>query len=623
MAAVLAAGMVCLFGRRRKERRVDPDALLGILKRIISENGRDYVRTYAFAVVCLAVVAGSTAFTAWIMQDVVDEAFARQRADLVWIICLSILVAFILRGVASYGQAIALARVGNNLIARYQRRLYEHLMRLSVGYFSEARSAQISAQISQNVAGIRDVMNLTVTSLARDVLTLIALVAVMIERDPLLSAFTFLVGPPVLYALRYISKRLRSATRDAVVINSQVLGAMQETVQGITIVKAFTMEPQLAARVEKLIVAAEQKANRIVNLTERTSPLTETLAGFAISGVLAYAAYNTIYRGILPGAFFSFVTALLLAYDPARKLARLQVTMERAMVNARMIYEILDTEPNQPDAPDAPDLDVDGGQIELRDVSFSYGGTSRVLDRVSFTAEAGRTTALVGPSGAGKSTVIALIPRFYDPAEGQVLIDGQDISKVTKRSLRRQIAYVSQQAYMFEGTIRDNIRYGRPDATDAEIEEAARLAHAHDFILAQPEGYETPVGENGVTLSGGQRQRLSIARALVRNAPILLLDEATSALDTESETMVQKALDRAMEGRTVLVIAHRLSTIARADRIVVMQDGQVAEQGRHEDLAGRKDGLYARFHRMQSLGLPPGEAIDAAASEPSRRKESP
>ena len=623
VAAGFAAGMACLFGRRKKERRIDPDALFSVLKRIISENGRDYVKTYVFAVFCLAVVAGSTAFTAWIMQDVVDEAFARQRADLVWIICLSILVAFVLRGAASYGQAIALARVGNNLIARYQRRLYEHLMKLSVGYFSEARSAQISAQISQNVTGIRDVMNLTVTSLARDVLTLIALVAVMIERDPLLSAFTLLVGPPVLLALRYISKRLRSATRDAVVINSQVLGAMQETVQGISIVKAFTMEPQLSARVEKLIVAAERKANRIVNLTERTSPLTETLAGIAISGVLAYAAYNTIYRGILPGAFFSFVTALLLAYDPARKLARLQVGLERAMVNARMIYEILDTRPNQPDAPDAPELKVDGGGIELRDVSFSYPGTGSVLDKVTFTAEAGRTTALVGPSGAGKSTVIALIPRFYDPGEGRVLIDGQDISKVTKRSLRRAIAYVSQQPYMFEGTIRDNIRYGRPDATDAEIEEAARLAFAHQFILAQPDGYDTPVGENGVTLSGGQRQRLSIARALVRNAPILLLDEATSALDTESETMVQKALDQAMEGRTVLVIAHRLSTIARADRIVVMQDGRVVEQGRHEDLAGRKDGVYARFHRMQSLGLAPADAIDAAIGENSRRKEIP
>jgi len=219
---------------------------------------------------------------------------------------------------------------------------------------------------------------------------------------------------------------------------------------------------------------------------------------------------------------------------------------------------------------------------------------------VSFTAEGGKTTALVGPSGAGKSTVISLIPRFYDPAEGEILIDGQDIAHVTKQSLRNGIAYVSQQPYLFEGTIRDNIRYGRPDATDAEIEEAARHAYAHDFILAQPLGYDTPVGENGVTLSGGQRQRLSIARALVRNAPILLLDEATSALDTESEHAVQKALDEAMSGRTVVVIAHRLSTVVRADKIIVMQDGMVAEEGTHEELAARENGLYARLNNLQA-----------------------
>lgn len=613
---------MALLKRKATERpQIDTDTLISVMKRVISENARDHIKTYAFAIGCLVVVSGSTAFTAWIMQDVVDEAFAKQRADLVWIICLSILVAFILRGFASYGQAVALAKVGNNLIARYQKRLYSHLMKLSVGYFSESRSAQLAAQISQNVNGIRDVMNLTITSTARDFLTLVALVGVMVARDPFLSAFMVLVGPPLLYALRYIAKRLRSATREAVLINSRVLGTMQETVQGITIVKSFTMEKELEARADVLIDRAEERANRIVRLTERISPVTETLAGFAISGVLAYAAYNTIYRGILPGAFFSFITALLLAYEPARKLARLQVTLERAVVNARMIYDILDTEPNQPDSPNAPDLDVRMGKIEVRNVSFAYGKSGPVLKNIGFVAEAGHTTALVGPSGAGKTTVIALIPRFYDPPEGQILIDDQDIRTVTKASLRKAIAYVSQQPYLFEGTIRDNIRYGRPDASDAEVEEAARLAFAHDFILEQPQGYDTPVGENGATLSGGQRQRLSIARALVRKAPILLLDEATSALDTESEAMVQKALDRAMQGRTVLVIAHRLSTIARADKIVVMQAGEIAEQGRHDDLAARDEGIYARFHRMQALGVDADDAIDAAAAKRQREKQ--
>jgi ATP-binding cassette subfamily B protein len=398
--------------------------------------------------------------------------------------------------------------------------------------------------------------------------------------------------------LRYLSKRLRQVTREAIHLNSHVLGAMQETIQGIAIVKAFTMEGELVRKLNKLVGAAENRANRIARLSERNAPMTETFAGFAVASILAYAAYRSIYHNVPPGAFFSFVTALLLAYDPARRLARLQVQLERAVVNARMIYELLDMEPRQRDLPDAKPLNVTDARIEFRDVSFAYSADP-ILNNVSFVAEGGKTTALVGPSGAGKSTVINLIPRFFDPKSGQIFIDGQDIAHVTKQSLRQQLAYVSQQPYLFEGTIRENIRYGRPEATDAEVEEAARLAYAHEFVLAQPNGYDTPVGENGVTLSGGQRQRLSIARALVRKAPILLLDEATSALDTESEAAVQRALDEAMTGRTVVVIAHRLSTVVRADKMVVMQQGRVVEEGNHETLAKRNDGLYARLNNLQ------------------------
>ena len=582
--------------------KLDVQSLTMVIRRIIRENGRDYIKTYIFAAICLALVAASTAFMAWIMEAVIDETFAKRNTDMIWVICGSVLAAFIIRGAASYGQAVALAQVGNNLVARYQQRLIDHLMRLGMGYFGDTRSAQIAAQISQNVAGIRDVMNLTITSFARDLLTLIALVVVMLTKDPVLSAMVFIGAPPVLIGLRYISRRLRSATRESIDLNSRVLSAMQETVQGISIVKAFTMEEQISARTSELIKAAESRSNRIARLTERTAPLIETIAGFAISGIIAYSAYRSVYGNELPGAFFSFITALLLAYDPARRLARLQVNLERAVVNARMIYEILDEDPTQGDRPDAATLVVKGGEIEFRGVGFGYGRGDIVLDDVSFVAEAGRTTAIVGPSGAGKSTLISLVPRFHDPASGQVLIDGTDIATVTKKSLRHQIGYVSQQPWLFEGSIRDNLRYARPEATDAEIEEAARLANAHEFILAQPQGYDTMLGENGVNLSGGQRQRISIARALVRNAPILLLDEATSALDNESEAAVQKALEGAMQDRTVLVIAHRLSTIARADRIVVMQAGRVVEIGNHADLSANKDGLYARLQAYSETG---------------------
>ncbi|WP_432421999.1 ABC transporter ATP-binding protein [Rhizobium tropici] len=569
-----------------------------MLKRIIAENGRDHIRGYAIAITCLTLVALSTAYIGYIVKSVIDSAFiARDIVD-AWKICFSIFLVFVVRGFAGYFQSVILSKIGNNIIARYQRRLYSHLMTLSVGFFSEARSAQLAARISQNVSGIRDVMNLTITSTARDLLTFVALLCVMVFQDPVLSIAFVVIAPPLFFALRYISKRLRAATRDAVVLNSHVLGAMQETIQGVSIVKAFTMEEELERKINKLITAAEHRQNRIARLSERNGPLIETVAGFAIASLFAYAAYRSIYDNVSPGVFFSFATSLLLAYDPARRLAKLQVQLERAVVNARMIYELLDMEPRQRDLPDAKPLSVTEARIEFRDVHFAYGDES-VLSGVNFTAEGGQTTALVGPSGAGKSTVINLIPRFYDPKAGSIFIDGQDIAHVTKQSLREQLAYVSQQPYLFEGTIRDNIRYGRPNATDAEIEEAARLAYAHDFIEAQPMGYDTPVGENGVTLSGGQRQRLSIARALVRNAPILLLDEATSALDTESEAAVQKALEEAMSGRTVVVIAHRLSTVVRAEKIVVMQNGRVVEEGNHETLATSDNGLYARLNNLQ------------------------
>lgn len=592
------------------EQRVDPGTIWAVLRRILSENGRDYIGTYAIAIVCLVIVALTTAFMAWIMRDVVDEALAKQRGEVIWSIAGAIFLAFFLRGLATYGQAVALAKISNNVVARYQRRLFSHLMELGVGFLGETRSAHLAAQISQNTTGIRDVLNLTITSLARDTLTLIALLGVMIYHDALLTMLTFLAGPPLVLALRYISRRLRAVTREVVNVNSRVYGVMQETLQGISIVKAFTMEDQLRDRIDHLVSEAENRSNRIARLTERTSPLTDTLAGIAIAGILAYAAYQAVYNNVLPGALISFITALLLAYDPARRLARLQVNLERAVVNARMIYEILDVVPHQPDAPSAADLKVTDARIVFENLSFGYGETSPVLHDVSFVAEGGRTTALVGPSGAGKTTIVSLLPRFYDPSGGRILIDGQDVAKVTKNSLRHAIAYVSQHPYLFEGTIADNIRYGRPDATDAEVEEAAKLAYAHEFILEQPKGYDTPVADGGSSLSGGQRQRLSIARALIRRAPILLLDEATSALDTESEVLVQKALDTAMEGRTVLVIAHRLSTIARAQKIIVMLRGRVAEEGEHGELAGRKDGIYARFLKMQALGLDGDAALE-------------
>jgi ATP-binding cassette subfamily B protein len=590
----------------RSKSRTDPGEIVAVIRRIISENGREYAWHYAGAVLCLVSIAATTAFAAWVMRDVVDEIFYRQRSDLIVLICVAIIAAFAIRGMATYGQSVILAKVGNNLVARYQKRIFDHLMKLDIGFFTEMRSGRLAAQINQNVGGIRDLLGTTLTAIARDLVSLVALVAVMIIQDPVLSMIALLIGPPLVFTVNYLMRRLRGVTRQAVEINSRLIGAMQEATQGVAVVKAFTMEEQLSRRMSKLIATAEVRSNKIARVSERLTPIAEMLAGFAIAGVIAYAGYRATHGGQLPGAVFSFITALLLAYDPARRLARVQVGLERSLVNARMIYEILDLEPQQGDEPGAPALEVQKGEVRFNEVSFAYSENLPVLYGVDFVAEAGKTTAIVGASGAGKSTLTALLERFYDVDGGSIEIDGQDISKVTKQSLREQIAYVSQQPYLFEGTIRDNIRYGRESATDAEIEQAAQLAAADEFIRQQPRGYDTLVGENGVTLSGGQRQRISIARAIVRQAPILLLDEATSSLDNESEARVQDALATVMEGRTTIVIAHRLSTVVNADRIVVLEQGRLVEEGTHQSLLANPHGVYSRFHRLQSdkgLGL--------------------
>jgi len=586
--------------------KAQPSEIVAVIRRILNENGRDYRWSYAFTILCLLTVSGTTAVTALIMSPVVNQIFYERRGDLIAWICAAIMGAFVLRGLAGYGQAVTLAKIGNNLVARYQQRIFDHLMKLGVGFFNDTRSGRLAAQVNENVNGIRDLLSMTLTSIARDAVSLIGLIGVMIYQDPVLSLSALLIGPPLIYTVTYLMRRVRRITRESVQINSRLIGAMQEATQGITVVKAFTLEDELARRVHMLADDAQQRSNKIAKVSERLTPIAEMLAGLTVAGVIAYSGYRATVLGEPPGAVFSFITALMLAYDPARRLARMQVGMERSLVNARMIYELLDLEPKQRDAQGATEARFTSGEVRFNNVSFHYVEEAPVLQDLSFVAAAGKMTAIVGASGAGKTTLVALLQRFYDVDAGTIEIDGQDISKVTKQSLRGSIAYVSQQPYLFEGSIRDNIRYGRLNATDAEIERAAEQAQADGFIRQQPQGYDTPVGENGATLSGGQRQRVSIARAIVRRAPILLLDEATSALDNEAEALVQEALTQVMEGRTTIVIAHRLSTVVNADHIIVMEQGRLVEEGTHASLMANPHSVYARFHRVQGnkgLGL--------------------
>lgn len=319
--------------------------VLRLLKRVFAENGRDYLGQYAVAVACLVVVSAATAFLAWIMRDVIDEIFVEQNRAILFTLPLAVFASFLVRGIATYFQGVILSRIGNNIVARYQRRLFAHLTELSVDFFGENRSAHLAARINQNVSGVRDTLNLTVTSIARDLLTLIFLIGVMIVQDPVLSAIALLAGPPVAWMIASLARKLRSATRQSIDLNARVLASMQETAQGITVVKAFTMEETLRARIETLILAAEERSNRIAAITERSGPVTETVAGIAIAAVIGYSGYRAIEYGYSPGSMFAFITALLLAYDPARRLAKLQVQLERALVNVQMIYEILDLKP--------------------------------------------------------------------------------------------------------------------------------------------------------------------------------------------------------------------------------------------------------------------------------------
>jgi ATP-binding cassette, subfamily B, bacterial MsbA len=442
------------------------------------------------------------------------------------------------------------------------------------------------------------VINLLITSLGRDLLSLIGLLAVMVVQDPLMSFFSFVVAPPAFLILRKMIRRVYGIARSQFHGGTRIIETLQETLQGIRIVKAFTLEGIMRERFDRNVAAVELEANKMARVSGRASPLMETLGGCAIAIAIIYGGYRVINTGATPGQFFSFIAAFLLAYEPAKRLARLNIELNSALVGVRVLFEVIDSPPSEPSDAGKPDLTIQTPRLAFDDVHFAYRSDEPVLRGISFVAEPGMLTALVGPSGGGKSTVFNLLMRFYDTERGKVVIDTQDISHVSRHSLRQHIAYVGQDVFLFRGTVRENIAFGKPGASEDEIVAAAKAAYAHDFILTFPRGYDTPVGEHGLQLSGGQRQRVAIARALIKNAPIILLDEATAALDSESELQVREAMERLCQGRTTLAIAHRLHTVSHADRIYVIEGGHATESGRHDELL-RKGGRYAAFYRLQ------------------------
>ncbi|NRG18910.1 ABC transporter ATP-binding protein [Rhizobiales bacterium] len=568
-----------------------------MIGRLVSENARAYLPQYLLAFVFMGLVAATTAATAWIMKDVVNEVFINREINTVYVISAAVVAIFVVKGAATYGQTMLLQRIGNNMVANVQRRIYRHVVRQGLTYFDETSFGDIGTRLSHNSRAARAALEMVVTSLGRDLFTLIGLLFVMIAQDPIMSLIALVIMPPVVILVAKLVRRVRKVAKSQFVSMTDILSLVKETAGGIRIVKAFGVEDVLTSRMDKAIGDVEIQANKIARLTARTSPITETLGGLAVAAIILYGGYSVIEMDRDPGGFFAFITALLLAYEPAKRLARLNVALSNQLVGVRLMYDLLDRPINLRDKSGARDLVIERGELKFDNIIFRYKDTP-ALNEFSMVAPAGKVTALVGASGAGKSTAFSLLERFYDVESGEVSIDGIDIRDVTLASLRANIALVNQDTFLFDLSIRDNIALGRKDASEAEIMDAAKAANAHGFIMDLPGGYDASAGEGGLQLSGGQRQRIAIARAMLRDAPILLLDEATSALDAEAEAKIQSALARLMKGRTTLVIAHRLATVRDADKIVVLDRGKVVEEGTHDELFAA-DGIYRRLCDLQ------------------------
>jgi ABC-type multidrug transport system fused ATPase/permease subunit len=576
----------------------DPYGAAILIRRLITEQGAAYWRRYLAAFVLMGVSAGATAGSAWILGQVINKAYVDKDIPGIALLSGVTVLIFILKGAATYGHQVILSKISNAILANNQRRLFAKLMNERVAFFSERHSSEFLARLTSGAYSVTQVLNLLINALGRDLLLLIGLVAVMLMQDPYMALLGFLVAPPAMLVLRKLVKRIKGLAHNQFTGTADILETMQESLQGIRTVKAFTLEATMRERIDASIAAVEGNANKMARVSNRASPLMETLGGLAVAGGLMYGGYSVVAMGATPGQFFSFLTAFLMAYEPAKRLARLNIELNSNLIGARKLLEIVDSPSSEPLDDDKPALKLTDARVELREVTFAYRLNEPVLNRMSFIAEPGKVTALVGPSGGGKSTVLALLLRFYDVSEGDILIDGQSISSVSRRSLRQQTAYVGQDVYLFRDTIAANIAFGKIGATEAEIVAAAKAACAHDFIMGFPLGYDTPVGEHGTQLSGGQRQRIAVARALIKNAPVILLDEATAALDSESELQVQEAIEHLCQNRTTIVIAHRLHTIMHADAILVVEGGEIVEHGRHDDLL-RRGGRYASFFRIQ------------------------
>jgi subfamily B ATP-binding cassette protein MsbA len=578
-------------------------ATLPLVRRLL----RDYMRRHTWRVVIAFLFMGTAAAAMVVMasflKPIIDGALRGGTMTQLYWLALSIIVVFAVKAVCSYTGDMLMQYIGHRTVADIQSAMFARLMRADLDFFHNTAAGQLIANFLSDAAKLRTVFSDTFTGIGRDSLAVLGLVGYMFYTDWILACVGFFIFPLAVWPVARLGRKMRKVSAHTQSETAQFTILLDEGFTGVRHVKAYGMERYESTRADTVVNRLFKLNFRAARVRTASEPILEFLAGLAIVAVLLYGGWQVLHGGRTPGTFFAFIGALLLAYEPVRKLAKLNANLQDALPAAERVFAVLDLVPRVTDRPGAKPLAIEHGAIQFENVTFGYRTGATALASVSIDVPAGKTVALVGPSGAGKSTILNLIPRFYDIDAGRVLIDGQDVRDVTLASLRGAIALVSQETILFDDTIRANIAYGRSGASDDAVIAAAKAAAAHEFIVALPDGYDTQVGGLGAKLSGGQRQRVAIARALLKNAPILLLDEATSALDTESERQVQGALKELMKGRTTLLIAHRLSTVIDADLIYVLEGGQVRERGAHRELLALR-GLYASLYAAQGGETP-------------------
>lgn len=570
---------------------------MGSYKRLLTYV-RPYIGRMIFGLVCMIIAAAAYLVVPWLIKNVVDKVLAEKNMYMLNLVVISILVVFLVRGFATYGQTYTMSYIGQRVIIDIREAMFKHLQRLDQAYYDRRKTGVIMSNLTNDVAALQSAIVDNLVSFITEGVTLIGSLVSMLYLDWKLTLVTLVIVPVVLGIINIFGKRLRIAGHDVQGRIADITSLLQETISGARVVRSFAREGYEVQRFERENQRNFRAVMRATKLTSLLSPLVEFSAAIAVTVILWYGGYSVVTGGITAGSLIAFLIYAINLSNPVKRLSQVYGNIQKAMAAGDRVFAILDTKPEVVEKPDAIVLPEVDGRVRFDHVSFSYDGEKKALDDFSLDVPAGRVVAIVGPSGAGKTTIANLLPRFYDATEGAITVDGIDVRDVTFQSLREQIGVVPQETMLFNATIKDNILYGRLDGTDEEVYAAAKAANALEFIERLPEGMDTLVGERGSSLSGGQRQRIAIARAILKNPKILILDEATSALDTESEKLVQEALERLMQGRTAFVIAHRLSTIKNADQIVVLREGKLVESGTHDELLAA-GGLYQHLYSVQ------------------------